>query len=134
MSSFAHGRWSRIARRFLRTRKDKKARAIVGQLYRWMAEQQLSHAELQPGHLDRLLESPFGQPLARRTRYDYRGELLAYLQWLYAKGELSFDPSKLRRGKLQRRPLPELAEQFVATLASTASRWPTGWLTCTSEA
>ena len=119
MSSFAHGRWSRIARLFLRTRQDKKARAIVSQLYRWMAEQQLSHAELQPGHLDRLLESPFGQPLARRTRYDYRGELLAYLQWLYAQGELSFDPSKLRRGKLQCRPLPELAEQFVATLAVT---------------
>ena len=119
MSLFAHGRWSRIARRFWRTRKDKKARAIVSQLYRWMAERQLSHAQLQPRHLDRLLECPFGRPLGRRTRYDYRGELLAYLQWLYAKGELSFDPSKLRRGKLQRRPLSELAEQFVATLAIT---------------
>lgn len=119
MSSFSHGRWSRIARRFWRRRKDPKGRAIVRQLYRWMANQQLSHAELQAEHLDRLLESPFGRPLARRTRYDYRGELLAYLQWLYAKGELSFDPSKLRRGKLQRRPLPELAEQFVATLAVT---------------
>ncbi len=82
-------------------------------------EQQLSHAEFQPGHLDRLLESPFGQPLARRTRYDYRAELLTYLECLYAKGELSFDPSKLRRGKLHRRPLPELAEQYVATLAAT---------------
>ena len=119
MSSFSHSRWSRIARRFWRRRKDPKGRAIVRQLYRWMAEQQLSHAELQAEHLDLLLESPFGRPLARRTRYDYRGELLAYLQWLYAKGELSFDPSKLRRGKLQRRPLPGLAEQFVATLAVT---------------
>jgi site-specific recombinase XerD len=119
MSSFAHGRWSRIARRFWRTRQDKKARAIVGQLYRFMATRQLSHAELSPEHLDQLLESPFGQPLARRTRYDYRCELLAYLEWLYAKGELSFDPRTLRRGKRQRRPLPELAEQFVATLAVT---------------
>jgi len=119
MSSFSHGRWSRIARRFWRTRKDPKGRAIVSQLYRFMAAQQLSHAELQPEHLDQLLESPFGQPLASRTRYDYRGELLAYLQWLHGKGELSFDPSKLRRGKLQRRPLPALAEQFVATLAVT---------------
>jgi site-specific recombinase XerD len=119
MSSFAHGRWSRIARLFLRTRKDPKGRAIVRQLYRWMAAQQLSHAELQAAHLDRLLESPFGQPLARRTRYDYRGELLAYLEWLYAKGELSFDPSELRRGRRQCRPLPELAEQYVASLAVT---------------
>jgi site-specific recombinase XerD len=119
MSSFSHGRWSRIARRFLRTRKDPKGRAIVRQLYRFMAEQQLSHAELQPEHLDQLLESPFGQPLGRRTRYDYRGELLAYLEWLYGKGELSFDPSQLRRGKLHRRPLPELMEHYVATLAVT---------------
>ena len=119
MSSFVHGRWPRIARRFCRTRKDPKGRAIVGQLYRFMAEHQLSHAELRPEHLDQLLESPFGRPLACRTRYDYRGELLAYLQWLHAKGELSFDPSGLRRGKLQRRPLPELTEQFVSTLAVT---------------
>jgi site-specific recombinase XerD len=108
-----------IARRFVRRRKDKKARAIVQQLYRWMQQERLETVDLHPWHVDRLVECPFGKTLTKRTRYDYRGELLRYLELLYAKGELSFDPSELRRGPLQRRPLPQQAEQYVESLATT---------------
>ena len=108
-----------VAHGYARIHKDKKAKSIVYQLYRWMADRRLAHAELQPWHVDRIVDRPFGKVLAPTTRYYYRGELLNYLDWLYAKGELAFDPNKLRRGKLQCRPLPELAEQFVAILATT---------------
>lgn len=107
------------AGRFLSTRKDKKAGAIVRQLHRWMKHNGLEPLQLEPWHVDQFLERPFGKRLATGTRYNYRGELLTYLQWLYDKGELAFDPSKLRRGRFARRALPELAEQFVASLAVT---------------
>jgi site-specific recombinase XerD len=79
----------------------------------------LELVQLEPWHVDRLLERPFGTLLSRLTRYDYRGELLNYLQWLYERGDLGFDPSKLRRGRFARRVLPDLAEQFIAGLAVT---------------
>lgn len=107
------------AGRYLRTRTDKKARAIVRQLHRWMKQDGLETVQLEPWHVERFLDRPFGTLLSRRTRYDYRGELLSYLQWLHDRGELAFDPSKLRRGRFGRRALPELAEQFVASLAVT---------------
>ncbi len=112
----------RVARQHLRTRKDKKAKTIIARLYDWMGQEQLDVEQLEPWHVDQLLERPFGTLLAKRTRYDYRGELLCYLQRLYELGQLGFDPSKLRRGKLHRRPLPELAEQFTQSLEPTLSR------------
>jgi site-specific recombinase XerD len=105
--------------RYLRTRRDKKAGAIVRQLHRWMKHKDLVVMTLEPWHVDEFVQRPFGKRLAARTRYDYRGELLNYLQWLYERGDLPFDPSKLRRGRFARRTLPELAEQFVASLAAT---------------
>jgi site-specific recombinase XerD len=108
-----------VAFRFLCTRRNNKAGAIVRQLHRWMKRSNLELPQLEPWHVDQLVERPFRTVLTHRTRYDYRGELLSYLEWLYAAGELAFDPNKLRRGRLSRRPVPELAEQFVATLAIT---------------
>jgi site-specific recombinase XerD len=112
-----------IAYGFLRTRsRAPKAWAIVRRLYRWLREHGLSHGQLRPAHVTRVMDRPFGKPLAHRTSYDYRGELLAYLEWLSAAGELSFEPHELRRGPLSRRPLPELAEQYVEALSTTHRR------------
>lgn len=112
-----------IAYSFLRTRsRAPKAWAIVRRLYRWLGEHELSHGQLRPEHVDRVMDHPFGKPLTSRSSYDYRGELLAYLQWLSAAGELSFEPNELRRGPLSRRPLPELAEQYSEALSSTHRR------------
>lgn len=109
----------RAVGRYLRTRADKKAAAIVRQLHRWMKDTGLLLGTLEPWHVDQFLVRPFRKHLAARTRYDYRGELLNYLQWRYERGDLPFDPSKLRRGRFAHRALPELAEQFVASLAAT---------------
>ena len=110
-----------VARQYIQARKNRKGKAIVARLYDWMAAAKLEVEQLEPWHIDQLLEQPFGTVLGKRTRYDYRGELLRYLQHLYQLGQLGFEPSKLRRGKLQRRPLPELAEQFVQSLEPTLS-------------
>lgn len=104
---------------YLGTRKDKKATAIVRQLHRWMKHDRIKLVQLEPWHVDRLVEQPFGTPLSPLTRYAYRAELLSYLQWLYERGNLGFDPRKLRRGKLGRLVLPDLVNQFIATLAVT---------------
>jgi len=119
MSQDDDGCLPELARRFLRGRQEGKGASIVRQLHRWIRSCGLELVKLQPEHVDQFLKHPFGTVLAKRTRYDYRGYLLAYLQWLYDQGQLSFDPSELRQGPLQSRPLPPLAEGFVQTLAVT---------------
>ncbi len=108
-----------IARSYLRTRQDPKAQRIVEQLHSWMQRNNLELGQLVPSHVDEFLDGPFGEALAKRTLYDYRGELLTYLERLYVAGHVTFDPSRLRCGRLQKRPLSPLAKQFVDTLEVT---------------
>ncbi len=119
MSKVTKPKLPAIARNYLRTRQSTKAQRIVEQLHRWMEQSNLKLEQLKSLHVDELLDRPFGKVLAKRTRYEYRGELLAYLERLYATGRVSFDPSKLRRGRLHKRPLPPLAKQFVEMLEVT---------------
>ena len=46
----------RVAREHLRTRKDKKAKAIVARLYDWMEQEKLEVESLGPWHVDQVLE------------------------------------------------------------------------------
>ena len=45
-----------VARQYIQARKDKKGKAIVARLYDWMAQEQLEPEQLEPWHVDQLLE------------------------------------------------------------------------------
>lgn len=63
---------------------------------------------------------PFQRVLAPRTSTYYKCTLIRYLNWLDDNGQLGFDPKQL--SVRQRRPLPELATQFLKSLEPTHKR------------
>lgn len=101
-------------------RRHTRIEAIARQLHRWMKRNGLRLAQLEAGHVDQFVGRPFRKRLVVQGRYDCRGALLSYLQRLYDQGELGFDPSKLRRGKLRRPALSDHASQFLADIAVTS--------------
>ena len=109
-------------RRFLRTARGRRARAIVHALHRWLEQRRLTLAELTPDHLQKFLVRPQRARIASRTSANYWSLLRDYVQWLHDRGLIGFDPEHLRRHskRLPSLPsLPSLAREFLASLTPT---------------
>jgi len=104
------------ARQFLRVPSRSRFRSIVRALHRWLARRRLHLSELVPDHVRRFLKKPERFRLAECTRYNRWTELRRYLEWLYERRLISFDPDRLRRHPKR---LPALAREFIESLAPT---------------
>lgn len=105
-----------VSRRFLRTARGRRARAIVHALHRWLARRRLTIVELAPDHLRSFLVRPQRARLTSRTSAAYWSLLRDYLQWLHDRELIAFDPERLRRHPKR---LPSIAREFLASLVPT---------------
>jgi site-specific recombinase XerD len=106
------------ARAFLRTSVSPETKRAVFHFHRWLQRRQLALSDLQPSHIGTFLDRPIRKRLATLTRRRYRFGVLTYLDRLYHKGQIFFDPSKLP-GFPNSRPMPSIATAFVETLKPT---------------
>jgi len=107
---------SESTRRFLRTGIRRRRRLLVYAFHRWLAQQQLTLAELTPSALRRFLARPTGILVAPHIRIQYGQLLRPYLQWSYDRGLVGFVPESRRRRPLE---LTGLASEFIASLVPT---------------
>lgn len=103
-------------RDFLRTARGRRALGIVHALHRWLDRRRLVLAELTPVHLRRFLDRPQRIRITSATRATYWTPVRDYLQWLYDRELIAFDPERLRRHPKR---LPSMAREFLASLAPT---------------
>lgn len=107
----------KTARRFLRSGKAKEAEQIVRRFHSWLKAKHVSLFGLGPEDVDSFFKQPFRKVVAPRTATAYKRQLITYLDWLYKKGHLDFDPRCL--GIRRRRPLPPHALDFLRSLEPT---------------
>ena len=105
-----------VSQDFLRTSPGRQTRLIVHAFHRWLGRRRLTLAALTPGHLRRFLVRPQRVHVTSKTSDEYWYLLRGYLQILYDRGLIEFDPERLRRHPKR---LPSLAHEFLASLAPT---------------
>jgi len=88
----------------------------VHAFHRWLDRRRLTLAKLTPDQLRRFLLRPHGARITSRTSGNYWNLLRDYLQRLYDRGLIGFDPERLRRHPKR---LPALAREYLASLAPT---------------
>lgn len=103
-------------RDFLRTARGRRAIGIVHALHHWLDRRHLVLANLAPEHLGRFLARPQRMHVTPLTRAAYWTQIRGYLQWLYDRKLLGFDPDRIRRHPKR---LPPVAREFLASLAPT---------------
>ena len=106
----------RPARRFLRTTTHLRVQAIVISFHRWLDRRQLTLAELTPALLQQFVARPRHARVGRRLRVANKAWLRRYLQWLHARGLVSFVPEP---GRPRPPELPALARKFLSSLVPT---------------
>jgi len=84
--------------------------------YRWMNPRKLTLQTLSAEQIRHFLSDLSQRPWTKRSKNNYRCKVFRYLDWLYEKDLLRFDPDQLREYPKR---LPESAHQFLATLAPT---------------
>jgi site-specific recombinase XerD len=106
-----------LADRFLRTRAGRGAESIVRRFHRWLAAKRMAPHALDEANVERFLGAPFRKAVDPQTAVDAKRGFFAYLDWLYRRGYLGFDPRSLAcRG---RKPLPPEAQSFLESLTPT---------------
>lgn len=108
-----------VARTFLTQSDILKRETAILSFHKWMDTWKLTFASLRPSHIQSFLHSPNDREIAPSTRYQYRKVLCRYLEWLYKKGVLRFDPKKLKGDTMRRLPVPEPAASYIRTLSPT---------------
>lgn len=108
------------ARRFLRTPEGVGAERAVDRFHRWMKAKHVTPTGLSMEEVESFFVQPFRKTVSPRTSWHYKRRLIRYLDWLYEKGQLDFDPKQLCIHR--KRPLPELAVRFLRSLEPTHKR------------
>ncbi len=104
------------ALRFLDDGRPRAYRPVVRQFHRWLERQRLDLSRLHPSLIQRFIESPRHRSLKPRTRRNQHTRLLDYLDWLFERQLLAFDPHCLRPHPKR---LPPTAEAFLLSLLPT---------------
>ena len=104
-------------RRFLRTARGARVRLIVCALHRWLARRGLTLADLTPAHVAEFVAAPLQTTLQLRTATSYRNQVLRYLDWLYPRQDIRFDPERLRAHPQR---LPQAAWDYLRSLSPTS--------------
>jgi len=113
-------RLPKIAKSFLRTKAGRRAKFLIKQLHRRMAEDGLALSQAQPADARRLVEELVKSPATREAKAVYRCQLLRYFDYLHAHGAIGFDPASLRLRPLHsKQQLPSIAGQFLQALRPT---------------
>ncbi len=124
------------AKQFLRTPQGAGAEQAVCRFHRWMKAKHLILAGLSIEDVESFFVKPFQEPVLPSTSLYYKRKLIRYLNWLDDKEQLGFDLEQLsvRLPVRRRRPLPELAKQFMKSLEPTRKRGTlTGYQTSVSR-
>lgn len=109
-----------MARRFLRTPQGVGAEQAVRRFHRWMKAKHVLPVALSIEEVESFFVQPFQRTVSPRTSKYYKRTLISYLDWLYEKGQLDFDPKQLSIRR--KRPLPEQANRFLKSLEPTHKR------------
>jgi site-specific recombinase XerD len=105
-----------VSQDFLRTARGRRARSVVHAFHRWLDRYRVTLAKLTPDHLRRFLARPRRTRVTSRTSGSYWALLRDYLQRLFDRGLIGFDPERLRRHPKR---LPAVAREYLASLAPT---------------
>ncbi|MCP4600895.1 MAG: site-specific integrase [Proteobacteria bacterium] len=89
-------------------------KSVIDRFHTWMNQRKLSLEQLQPSHIDSFLNCPDHKTLDPSTQAHYKARLDKYLNWLYQRRLIRFDPKTRRIIYQKTMPLP--AAQFVQTL------------------
>lgn len=108
------------ARCFLRQEEYKSHEAIVRRFHGWMAAKQVLLLALEPEEVESFFVAPLRSTASPRASQLYKRHLIVYLDWLWENGHLDFDPKVL--GIRHRRPLPEIAKQYLRSLEATLKK------------
>jgi len=108
-----------LVERYLSTGVDRDVTPILCRFHRWLMAKRMALAALDPPTLRRFLYLPFRRAVTPRTAAAARRGLFAYLDWLHRQGYIEFDA---RGMELRRFPLPQTAQTFLDSLATTHRR------------
>ena len=111
-----------IARGFIRTAAGRSRKPLVHMFHRWLEKKGLSVDELQPPHIENFLRRPFKKRLKKSTKKHCGVRLNIYLDWLYSKGHLDFDPQCLRCKPKRLAQIPERFLESLTTIKSSSRR------------
>lgn len=103
--------------RFLRTRAGRGAESILRRFDQWLAAKRIAISALDEASVERFMNGTFRKNVDPRTAADARRGFFAYLDWLYQRGYLGFDPRRLLCRR--REPLPPETQFFLDSLKPT---------------
>ena len=96
---------------------DAKTHRVVHLFHNWLDRHQWALSALDVELVDSFFEKPFHRKVRPQTAQGYKRALIGYLDWLYDKDRINFDPKELSIRR--RRPLPESATAYTRTLTPT---------------
>lgn len=112
-----YSRLPRLTYKFLRTPEAEDADVAVHRFHGWLSKKGLTLEILTPRHVRSFLTSSLRVAEARMTGYDFKAQLVVYLDFLYRKHRLPFDPDLLRAPCSRR--LPVTVERYVTEMGLT---------------
>lgn len=102
-----------IAQTFLSTQRGSCCRTQVRQFHTYIQRLKISISEIDPGTVFDFLKQ---KNLLDKTRYVYKCQLLTYLDFLFERRKIGFDPKLLRIKPMpNKKPIPEQALTFIHT-------------------
>jgi site-specific recombinase XerD len=103
----------KIAQTFLSTKRGSCCGTQVRQFHIYIERLKISISEIDPGAVFNFLEQ---KTLLDRTRHVYKCQLLTYLDFLFERGKIGFNPKLLRiKPKPNTKPIPEQALAFISS-------------------
>jgi site-specific recombinase XerD len=96
---------------------DKRRQRVVRNFHAWLRRNGISIESLSSEHVEAYLRRPVHRVIEKSSRKRLYSDLKPYLQWLHAKGRLSFMPKDKRA-----LPVPRPAADFIDTLRPVKKR------------
>lgn len=111
-----------VARAFVRTQAGESRRRLLYIFHCWLQKRSLTVQTAELSDIERFLRRPCRKRLRASTRHHYRVRLNVYLDWLYGRGHLRFDPAALKQKPKRLHPTAQRFVQSLTTIKPSSAR------------